>query len=79
LASAGILKQKRTNWVFSTRGRPGRSERIHTFFDKMANEEGSVKSASFFRTHPPFLERILSTFSEIEARNCVWIRAPSRM
>jgi hypothetical protein len=31
----------------------------------MANEEGYVKSASFFRTHPPFLERIISTFSEI--------------
>ena len=37
-----------------------------TFFDKMASEEGYVRSASFFRTHPPFLERILSTFSEIE-------------
>jgi hypothetical protein len=36
-----------------------------TFFDKMASEEGYVKSTSFFRTHPPFLERILSTFSEI--------------
>jgi hypothetical protein len=36
-----------------------------TFFDKMATEEGYVKSASFFRTHPPFLERIVSTFSEI--------------
>jgi hypothetical protein len=36
-----------------------------TFFDKMANDEGYVKSASFFRTHPPFLERIISTFSEI--------------
>jgi len=36
-----------------------------TFFDKMANEEGYVKTASFFRTHPPFLERIISTFSEI--------------
>jgi beta-barrel assembly-enhancing protease len=36
-----------------------------TFFDKMANEEGYVRSTSFFRTHPPFLERILSTFSEI--------------
>jgi predicted Zn-dependent protease len=36
-----------------------------TFFDKMANEEGYVKSASFFRTHPPFLERIISTFSEV--------------
>lgn len=37
-----------------------------TFFDKMASEKGYVKSASFFRTHPPFLERILSTVSEIE-------------
>lgn len=37
-----------------------------TFFDKMAKEEGYVKSVSWFRTHPPFLERILSTFSEIE-------------
>jgi Zn-dependent protease with chaperone function len=36
-----------------------------TFFDKMASEEGYAKSASFFRTHPPFLERIISTFSEI--------------
>jgi predicted Zn-dependent protease len=36
-----------------------------TFFDKMASEEGYVRSASFFRTHPPFLERIISTFSEI--------------
>lgn len=31
----------------------------------MANEEGYVRSASFFRPHPPFLERIISTFSEI--------------
>jgi Zn-dependent protease with chaperone function len=37
-----------------------------TFFDKMASEKGYVKSASFFRTHPPFFERILSTVSEIE-------------
>ena len=37
-----------------------------TFFDKMASEKGYVQSASFFRTHPPFFERILSTFSEIE-------------
>jgi Skp family chaperone for outer membrane proteins len=36
-----------------------------TFFDKMASEKGYVRSASFFRTHPPFLERIISTFSEI--------------
>ncbi|QQS48607.1 MAG: M48 family metalloprotease [Acidobacteriota bacterium] len=37
-----------------------------TFFDKMASEKGYVRSASFFRTHPPFFERILSSFSEIE-------------
>lgn len=37
-----------------------------TFFDKMAAEKGYVKSASFFRTHPPFFERIFSTVSEIE-------------
>ena len=37
-----------------------------TFFDKMASEKGYVTSASFFRTHPPFFERILATFSEIE-------------
>ena len=37
-----------------------------TFFDKMASQEGYVKSASFFRTHPPFFERIVTTFSELE-------------
>ncbi|MDA2935079.1 M48 family metallopeptidase [Acidobacteria bacterium AH-259-D05] len=37
-----------------------------TFFDKMASEKGYVQSASFFRTHPPFFKRIVSTFSEIE-------------
>jgi len=37
-----------------------------SFFDKMASEKGYVQSASFFRTHPPFFERIVSTFSEIE-------------
>ncbi|MCZ6485155.1 MAG: M48 family metallopeptidase [Acidobacteria bacterium] len=37
-----------------------------SFFDKMASEQGFVQSASFFRTHPPFFERIVSTFSEIE-------------
>lgn len=37
-----------------------------TFFDKMASEKGYAKSASFFRTHPPFADRIFSTFSEIE-------------
>lgn len=36
-----------------------------TFFDKMAAEKGYVQSASFFRTHPPFFERIVSTLSEI--------------
>lgn len=37
-----------------------------TFFDKMAGEKGYVRSTSFFRTHPPFFERIMSSFSEIE-------------
>ena len=37
-----------------------------TFFDKMASEEGYVKSASFFRTHPAFFDRIVKTFSELE-------------
>ena len=37
-----------------------------TFFDKMAAEEGYVRSISFFRTHPPFYERIIATFSEVE-------------
>lgn len=36
-----------------------------TFFDKMASEKGYVTSASFFRTHPPYFDRILATFSEI--------------
>ena len=37
-----------------------------TLFDRMASEEGYIKSASFFRTHPPFFDRIWSTFAEIE-------------
>jgi predicted Zn-dependent protease len=37
-----------------------------TFFDTMAAEKGYIRSASFFRTHPPFFERIVSTLSEIE-------------
>ncbi|MEW6732689.1 MAG: M48 family metalloprotease [Acidobacteriota bacterium] len=37
-----------------------------TFFDKMASEKGYIKSASFFRTHPPFFDRIVRVFSEIE-------------
>jgi Zn-dependent protease with chaperone function len=36
-----------------------------TFFYKMASEEGYVISASFFRTHPAFFDRIVTTFSEI--------------
>jgi Skp family chaperone for outer membrane proteins len=36
-----------------------------SFFDTMASESGYVQSASWFRTHPPFFERIVSTFSEI--------------
>jgi predicted Zn-dependent protease len=37
-----------------------------TFFNKMVSEKGYVRSASFFRTHPPFFERIVGAFSEIE-------------
>ena len=37
-----------------------------SFFDKMASQKGYVRSASFFRTHPAFYDRIVSTFSEIE-------------
>jgi hypothetical protein len=37
-----------------------------TLFDKMASEKGYVRSASFFRTHPPFFNRIIATVSEIE-------------
>ncbi len=37
-----------------------------SFFDKMASQNGYVQSTSFFRTHPPFFERIVSTVSEIE-------------
>jgi hypothetical protein len=37
-----------------------------TFFDKLASEKGYIKSTSFFRTHPPFFDRIVATFSEIE-------------
>lgn len=36
-----------------------------SFFDKMASEKGYVKSLSFFRTHPPFYNRIVATFKEI--------------
>lgn len=36
-----------------------------TFFDKMASTEGYAKSASFFRTHPPFGDRIMATFAEM--------------
>lgn len=36
-----------------------------SFFDKMASEKGYIRSVSFFRTHPPFYGRIVSTFREI--------------
>jgi hypothetical protein len=36
-----------------------------TLFDKLAMEQGYVSTVSFFRTHPPFGERILSTFREL--------------
>mgnify|MGYP005845024283 CR=1 FL=1 len=35
------------------------------FFDKMATQVGYVNSASWFRTHPPFFERMLQTKREI--------------
>lgn len=36
-----------------------------TFFDKMVSEKGYVRSTRFFRTHPSFFDRIVSTISEI--------------
>lgn len=36
------------------------------FYDKMAADSGSVRTASFFRTHPPGINRILASFSELE-------------
>lgn len=36
-----------------------------SFFDTMASESGYVRSASFFRTHPPFFDRVLATAGEI--------------
>ena len=35
------------------------------FFDKMATKQGYVNSASWFRTHPPFLERMVAAQREI--------------
>jgi predicted Zn-dependent protease len=35
------------------------------FFDKMATKEGYVNSVSWFRTHPPFFERMVATEREI--------------
>jgi predicted Zn-dependent protease len=35
------------------------------FVDKMANQEGHVKGASWFRTHPPFYERMVRGQEEI--------------
>ena len=35
------------------------------FFDKMATTEGYVNGASWFRTHPPFYERMVQTEREI--------------
>ncbi|MCL5744675.1 MAG: M48 family metalloprotease, partial [Acidobacteria bacterium] len=36
------------------------------FYDKMAADSGSVRTASFFRTHPPGINRIMASFSELE-------------
>src|SRR3972149_4796119 len=35
------------------------------FFDKMATREGYVRGMSWFRTHPPFFERMVATQREI--------------
>ena len=35
------------------------------FFDIMASKEGYVEKTSFFRTHPAFFDRIISTYREI--------------
>jgi predicted Zn-dependent protease len=35
------------------------------FFDKVATREGYVNGASWFRTHPPFYERMVDTRREI--------------
>ena len=35
------------------------------FFDKMATKQGYVNSASWFRTHPPFLERMVAAQREM--------------
>jgi predicted Zn-dependent protease len=35
------------------------------FFDKMATHEGYVNGASWFRTHPPFYERMVDAKKEI--------------
>jgi Zn-dependent protease with chaperone function len=35
------------------------------FFDQMATKQGYVNSASWFRTHPPFLERMVAAEREI--------------
>ena len=35
------------------------------FFDKVATREGYVNRASWFRTHPPFYERMVDTRREI--------------
>lgn len=35
------------------------------FFDKMATKEGYVNGVSWFRTHPPFFERMVQTEREI--------------
>jgi predicted Zn-dependent protease len=36
------------------------------FFERMAKEEGYIKGLSWFRTHPPFAERMTQTFEEIK-------------
>ena len=36
-----------------------------SFFDTMAREKGYVTGLTWFRTHPPFYERMATTYQEI--------------
>lgn len=45
------------------------------FYDSIASEQDQTRSASFFRTHPPHVERVLTWFSELA---CLPKRPPTR-
>lgn len=49
------------------------------FFDKMATTEGHVSGSSWFRTHPPFYERMLKSQREIRylpAKDALVVTSP---